>query len=247
MTKTLIAAAIATVFVSSNVEATPHNPLLKHPIAQKAGPPLHAIAPSGSLVLLYDQFPTATTQGVFVDDSTSASDSYDSEGADDFVVPAGGWTVQQFNFQGFAINDATMTPLNDWPATSNVIVFPDNAGAPAAAPECSYPGVADSYNATTGVVTVTLPTSCVLAAGKHWVWLQAVANFPVNSEEFHWIGSKPVANSGGVWANPQNKLGTGCTAFTAVGTCFAGADPDFAFQVLGNITTPVRLQDFGVD
>jgi hypothetical protein len=247
MTKTMIAAAIAAVFSSTAVDATPQNPRLKHALAQRTGAPVHTVTPSGVATVLYNQFGGATTQGIFVDDSTSSSDSYDSEGADDFVVPAGGWTVQGFNFQGFAVNDQTVVVLNDWPTTSNVFVYPDNAGKPAAAPECSYPGVADSYNTTTTVITVTLPTACVLAAGKHWVGLQAVANFNLNFEEFHWIGSAPVATSGGVWENIPNALNTGCTTFTAVPTCFAGADPDFAFQVLGNPTTPVTLQDFSVD
>ena len=252
MTKTLIAASIAAVFSSTAVDAATHNPHLKHALAQKIGAPVHSVSPSGSATVLYDQFGGATAQGVFVDDSTSSSDSYDSEGADDFVVPAGGWSVQQFTFQGFAIDDANQVALNDWPATSNVFVYPDNAGTPAVAPECSYPGVADSYNTTTTVITVSLPTTCNLAAGKHWVGLQAVANFNVDFEEFHWIGSAPVANSGGVWRNIPDALGTGCTTFTAVPTCFPAtanfpaADPDFAFQVLG-VVTPVRLQDFSVD
>ena len=244
MTKTLIAAAVTAVFGSTAVDAATHNPSLRHVFAQRAGSPFHGIVPSGVGVVLYDQFVNATTNAVFVDDSTSSSDSYDSEGADDFIVPAGGWTVQQFNFQGFASNGAV---VNAWSTTSNVFVYPDNAGTPATAPECTYNGVADTYNSTTTVISVNLPTPCVLAAGKHWVGLQAVANFTVDGLSYFWAGSSPVANSGAVWRNPGNATGFGCTTFTAVGNCSAGADPDFAFQVLGNITTPVRLQEFSVD
>jgi hypothetical protein len=243
MTKTLIAASIAAVFSSTAVDAATHSPRLKHFFAQRTGSPVHGIAPSGVTLLLYDQFVNATTNAVFVDDSTSSSDSYDSEGADDFIVPAGGWTVQQFKFQGFAFNGAVN---NAWPTTSNVFVYPDNAGSPAAAPECSYPLVADSYNSTTTVVTVNLPTACVLAAGKHWVGLQAVANFNVDGQSYFWTGSSPVANSGAVWRNPGDGTAFGCLTFTAVGSCSTGADPDFAFQVLG-VLTPVTLQEFGVD
>jgi len=241
MTKTLIAASIAAVFSSTAVDAATHNPRLKHSFAQRAGNPVHAITPSGSAVVLYDQFVNATTNGSVVNDSTSSSDSYDSEGADDFVVPAGGWTVQQFNFLGFASGGTAA-----WPATSNVFVYPDNAGAPAAAPECSYPGVADTYTAATNLITVSLPTGCVLAAGKHWVGLQAVANYPVEGLLYYWAGSAPVANSGAVWENPGDAYSTGCTSFAALTGCITGADPDLAFQVLG-VVTPVRLQDFSVD
>jgi hypothetical protein len=242
MTKTMIAAAIAAVFSSTAVDAATHSPRLKQTMAQRAGSPVHAIAPSGTVTtLLYDQFVNATTNGIVVNDSTSSSDSFDSEAADDFVVPAGGWTVQQFNFQGFT-NSA-----NVWSATSNVFVFPDNAGTPAAAPQCSYPGVANSYNATTAVISVTLPTACVLAAGKHWVSLQAVANFIADGNVYFAAGSSPVANSGGVWENPGDAYATGCSSFAAIPSCITGADPDLAFQVLGSATTPVTLQDFGVD
>jgi len=230
-TKMMTAAVLAAFSIGSANAA--HRP---HLAAQQVKPDLvasHAAIPTGTLDTLYDQFATATTNGVVSDDSSSGSDSYDAEAADDFVVPADGWTVQQVNFMGFAA--AGSTPVNNWTETSNVYIYADDSGAPGAA-VCSYPAAANTYDSTTAVISVPLPTPCPLTAGTYWVGIQAVNIWADTQQQHYVLSSTPQANSMAVWQNPGGAFGTDCSSFMPLTQCGEFDDPDLAFQILGTQT-----------
>ena len=84
--------------------------------------------PTQPNVVLYDQInnPAPTPGGVTSQDFEAAFDTFDSQAADDFVVPAPGWTVTDVDVAGVYANGAG-------PAASfHVYFYADAAGLPGA-------------------------------------------------------------------------------------------------------------------
>lgn len=218
---TLASGIAAAVFAMSTAGASVLNDSYSGAVVQPNFP-----APAGGSVVLYDQTGSAAGNGAPIQNFEAAFDAYDSEGADDFVVPAAGWTITQFN-----LVSTVGTPLA---TTAAVSVYPDAGGVPAAAPTCSY--AAAPANVAAGSTTITLPTSCVVGAGTYWVAVEADVNFGSNGQIF-WSNSTAQLNSAAVWRNPGDGFGSGCTTFTAMTTCGVGGgtNPDFLFQVVGTV------------
>jgi hypothetical protein len=153
------------------------------------------------------------------------SQSMDSQGADDFTVPADtSWTIDGVNAFGL---DAYGTPMN----FVYVTFYADAGGTPGAV-ECAYSGLASGDDGF-GDFTIVLPTACVLGSGTHWVSVQAdqEANTIVT-----WFWSmvdqlEPIGNNA-VWQNPANGFGSGCTSWTDVHDCGSWYY-DFEFELTG--------------
>lgn len=221
----LVAAVLAALSIGSADAAQ-----YRHQPARQIAPftPTHAAMPSGMLDTLYDQFPNATTNGAVADDSASSSDSYDAEAADDFVVPEGGWSVEQVNFMGFASDGSA---VNNWTETSNITIYADDNGTPGEV-VCSYPGAATDYDADNAIAGVVLPTPCALDAGTYWIGFQAVNDYFATSQQHYVTTATPQTSEMAVWRNPGDAFGSGCTAFTPFSDC-GFTEPDIAFQILG--------------
>ena len=185
-----------------------------------------APAPNNPAAVLYDQNNNASGNGAPDQDFEAAFDTYDSEGADDFVVPVGRvWTVQtvvQASTTGVAANQ------------TGDIVFYANSGS-------NFPGSAVcTKNGETSVVTAGSTTTnlsgggCVLPAGTYWVGIQINQSFGSFGQHF-WSNRSVQSNSGGAWRNPGNGFATGCTSFGRQTTCGVGGgvSPDFLFRLEG--------------
>ncbi|SFM96446.1 hypothetical protein [Dokdonella immobilis] len=181
-------------------------------------------APNGAAIVLYDQTDSASGNGAPAQNFEASYDAYDSEGADDFVVPASGWTVTQVN-----LVTTITTPLT---TTAAVNIYPDAGGVPGGTATCSYPSAA--ADVTAGGTTITLPTSCALGAGTYWVAATVDVDFASNGQLF-WSNRTIQSNSPAVWRNPGDGFASGCTTFTAMTTCGVGGgtNPDFLFQIVG--------------
>ncbi len=185
-------------------------------------------APRGAPVALYSQLDNVSGNGVPDQNFEASFDAYDSEAADDFVVPPGTvWLVEQVRTVG-----TTGTP-----GGSTVQVnFHTNTGAlpGAIVPGCSYTGIAPTD--TLGSFTINLPTACTLAAGTYWVAIQTTQNFASFGQHF-WSNRTTQSNSQSVWRNPGNGFATSCLDWTAQTTCGVGggASPDLLFEILGAI------------
>ncbi|HOX72255.1 MAG: hypothetical protein WAS23_07870 [Dokdonella sp.] len=219
--KSLLATSVAVaVMAVSSVNAAPFQ-------ASNTGPAVQPsfATPNGSTVL-YDQTDSAAGNGAPVQNFEASFDAYDSEGADDFVVPAGGWTVSSFNFV-----TTVGTPVT---TTAALNVYADAAGLPGGAPVCSAAAAVADVTATG--TTVTLPAPCVLGAGTYWVALTVDVNFGTNGQIF-WSNRSVQTNSPGVFRNPGDGFASGCTDWAAMTTCGVGggASPDFLFQVVGAV------------
>lgn len=222
--KSLLASGIATaIFAVSGVSAA----TLQSSHAGSAASPTFNI-PFGTTVL-YDQTNNPSANGAPVQNFSSSYDAYDSEAADDFVVPAGGWTISSFNMV-----TTVGSPLT---TTASVNIYPDVAGLPGGAPACSY--AAAPANVTTAGTTITLPTTCSLGAGNFWFAVSVDVDFGVAGQIF-WSTRNTQSNSIGVWRNPGDGFASGCTNWAPLASCggatpVGGGFPDYLFQVVGAV------------
>lgn len=157
--------------------------------------------PAGSTIL-FDQTANQSTNGTTAQNFSSSYDAYDNEAADDFAVPASGWTVT-------SVNMITSTSTGFTGATTaSVSFYPDAAGLPGSAPACSYAAAPATVGATS--TSITLPTTCVLAAGTYWVAI-SVALDVGNGGQIFWTNDTVGALSDAVFRNPADGFATGCT------------------------------------
>ena len=187
---------------------------------------------------LYSQLDNASGNGGPDQNFEAIYDAYDSDAADDFVIPAGpdNWSITQ------VVTTGTFTGA-DSPVTVNISFYPDAGGVPGAAAACSYSAVTPNSIAG-GSYFITLPTPCVLGPGSYWLGLQTNLDFGVGGQHF-WSTRSVQSNSLAVWRNPGDGFGTGCTSFTPFASCgtppVGGGFPDLLFQLNGNLVAAPAL------
>ena len=134
---------------------------------------------------------------------------FNSDLADDFVVPAGQtWNVQSIDADGvyFAF---------DGPANSfNVFFYADNAGLPGAQ---VYSAMNQPFSVAGSTFTVALPSEAVLTEGTYWVEIQANMTFLPNGA-WLWRDRTVQSNQGAAWQNPGGGFGV-CPTWTLKTTC----------------------------
>ena len=239
LNKTLLCAGVCLAFAVAGTHESQAALLKSAPSSQSA---VAAQTPAGATVL-YTQT-GAGTNGAPNQNFSAAYDSYDSELADDFIVPAAGWGVNSVNFPITGSADADITV-----ATWNITFYSDSAGIPGAAdPGCTYtaqPGT--GATAAGGTITVDLPTQCDLTAGTHWFSAQSNLDYAVGGQSYWSNFAAPAIGAPAMFRNPGDGFGVGCTTFTSVVTCgVGGGEPNLIFQLLGR-TLPVSLQSYQVD
>lgn len=204
--------------------------------------PLRPPAPNGSTVVLYDQIANAAPNGALVAQYSSSSGApYDSEGADDFVVPAAGWRITSVQFGAFA----AASTKGAYPTVANVRIYTNGGAAPSGTTACSYSAAAVAYDTTNQIATVALPGVCELAAGTYWISYQPMYDFAVSGGDFFWNLAAPQAGAVGQWRNPGDGFASGCTDWSATTSCDF-TQPDYAFRLSG-VVLPVSLQSFSID
>lgn len=240
LNKTLLCTGVCLAF--SAIGATDSNAAIS-----KTAPSVQAATaapvPSGAAILFTQT--GAAVNGVPAQNFETLYDAYDSEAADDFTVPAGGWAVSSVNF---AITGSA-APSNPATATWNITFYSDSAGAPGAADAgCTYTALAATgVTATGGTAVVALPTQCTLTAGVHWFSAQSNLDATTDGQTFWRNFAAPAVGASAVFRNPNDGFGTGCTTFMPIATCaVGGSNPNLIFQLLGQ-TTPVTLQSYKVD
>ena len=192
--------------------------------------PYHA--PQGGVLL--DQTGQFSGQGWTSQDFEAAFNAYDNQGADDFVVPAPGWSINEVVAPGF--NQGIPVPA------MNIQFFSNGAGIPGAV-ICNYANI-PTIDDGLGNTNTVLPAPCVLPAGTHWVSVQARMDFGTSGQWF-WGGSLSANGAPGKWQNPGGGFGTPCTTWGDLSSCIAG-DNEWAWQLMG-VVVPVELQGFSVE
>ncbi|MCC6504935.1 MAG: hypothetical protein IT475_05760 [Aquimonas sp.] len=223
---------IVAALVGSLVIATPASAATLQRSAPEATQTAIIPAPTGAAVVLYDQTNNPAANGAPDQDFETSFDSYDAEGADDFVVTDNsGWTITQVNTVG-----TTGTPGGasvDLTIYSDDVVPVEGFNVPGT-PVCTYSGIIPTD--TAGSFQIGLPTACVVGPGTYWVAIQTNQAFASNGQHF-WSNRSTQSNSPAVWRNPGDGFGSGCTNWTPMLTCatIGGNQPDFLFQIVGTV------------
>ena len=193
--------------------------------ALAVGGPTPTPTPGSILYDQYDNFATEEPVNIPSQDAETALDFFDSQVADDFIVPAGQtWEVTEVDVLGEY--DST------GPAASFHVFFYANGASDlpgmlvASRLENSYTGSNDF------VITLTEPVT--LSEGHYWVSVQARQDI-INSG--FWLSHNRTvqANSGAAWQNPGNGFGTGCVVWVRKTACaqLGQTAPDQAFRLIG--------------
>jgi hypothetical protein len=183
--------------------------------------------------ILYDQTSNAATTAIISQNFEAANDGFDSQVADDFVVPTGPvWTIQRVNVSGIYFN-------GPGPAASVNVTFYSNSGTlpGAALPGGTYTNL--PMTDTAGNFSIPLPSNLALTSGTYWVSVQANMDFN-SGGEWGWVDRTGQSLSAAAWQNPGGSFGFGCLIWGARGaTCgIDPATPDQIFQIVGCLGAP---------
>ncbi len=157
----------------------------------------------------------------------AAYDVYDAEGADDFVVTwADGWNIEQV---GAIAGYWGATPGG--PAASiNLALYSDGSGLPGSA-ICTYMNNPYTDDGAGNFLMDFSGSPCYLPAGTYWVSLQGNLDFAVGGQ-FGWGTETVQTGAEGVWQNPGDGFGNGCTSWTPRSGC-GYLELDYSFLLNG--------------
>ena len=195
-------------------------------------------APTAPDAILYDQMSGAVgaAGAVMSQDFETARDIYDTLAADDFVVPASGWSITSVEVDGQYSEQG--------PAASfHVYFYADNSGQPGALLAAR---LAQPYTGSAGDAAISLTTPVVLPAGTYWISVQARQDEIPNGWWF-WGNRTLLTNNSAVWKNSGNGWGTGCTDWGDKLACLPGLrGPDQRFRLNGSANSPTGCAADGV-
>lgn len=225
----LAATALVALTAGSAMAAASHPTLA---VKSTIAPPAH-LPPA----TLYSQ---NSNYGYGIDSQNFTSNSfgthYNSAAADDFVVPANqAWVVKTFDAAGQYFNGSG-------PASSEVVTFYKS--------KKGLPGAILGKGADTWTLNCTDSGgsfSCSIPGPKgkglklkggtsgkdYWVSIVANCSFVGGCGEWGWVQNNTDHNNPGVWENPGNGFGTGCTTWTPTNTCIGLGTDDYAFDLQG--------------
>jgi len=181
-----------------------------------------------------------------------AYDSLDSQGADDFQVPADKfWQVSTVTVHGLYTGDSG-TPY----VQSMLIQIYSNSGSnlPALLLYSTTIAAGQISGLESGTFVMNLPSAVTLGPGRHWLSVQA--NKQVDGEsgyQWHWRERAVQSFSPSAWRNPGDGYATGCTTFQSrLSECDhpgLSTNPDLLFKlegatvdITGQIFFPILLR-----
>ena len=209
----IIALATASAMPAASMAAS-HGP--------KAGP---VIRHSPGTRVLYNQNSNSSFAYVNSQNYTSGVTANNDQSADDFIVPSGKtWKVTEVDVTGCC---AYTTSISE-----NVYFYKDNNGAPGKlVKHGSFTDLSGTGNPS---FAISLGKGVKLKAGHYWVSVVVNCNSK-NGCGWGWGVRTTINNDAALWQNPGNGHGTGCTAWTALETCFGNAYAgDLMFELQGN-------------
>jgi hypothetical protein len=173
----------------------------------------------------YDNFATVEPVNIPSQDAETPLDFFDSQAADDFIVPAGQiWQVTEVDVLGEYDSAG--------PATSFHVFFYENGAG-------DLPGtlvasrVENPYTGSNDFV-ITLPEPVTLPEGHYWVSVQARQDI---TQVGFWLWHNRIiqSNVGAAWQNPGNGFGTGCVVWVRKVACASLGEtaPDQVFRLIG--------------
>lgn len=180
--------------------------------------------------VLYDQSDNDNGQGIVAQNFESSFDAYDTEGADDFKVPAGKiWKITEVYVDGTYFDGAGSA------RSFNVAFYSMKKGAidklVAACPNAGY-----TFDTHFDNGSEYIECKAKLKAGRYIVAVQANEDFAVGGE-WGWLTDNSVRNRPSLWRNPNDGFATGCTDFAPTLVCIpnGGEGGDYAFALYGRV------------
>jgi len=167
-------------------------------------------------------------------DFEAPNDQYDCEGADDFIVPTGGWTISSIDAYGSGAASISLV---------NVFFYQDNSGSPAATSFESFMSVT-ATNDGTGILSFDLPSAVSLTPGHYWFSVQDASPYDPNGQ-WYWARTNSVYNTLANWRNPGDGFGTGATTWTPVDTALSGTS-DFAFVLYSADAATIPISNMAI-
>lgn len=153
-----------------------------------------------------------------------ANAAFDSEAADDFVVPPGGWNINSVTAFGVQFNGTGGAHTN-----VDVHFYNDQSGAPMNTPFLSFTDLVPSSQDNAGVFTIDFPSTVSLTSGTYWIAVVVDEDF-VPWGQWAWSTITAITGSPFYWRNPGDGFASGCTAWTASTACAVITTPgDKAF------------------
>lgn len=189
-----------------------------------------AASPAAPRAVLYDQMNGNSGIGSSSQDFEAANDSFDSEIADDFVVPDGEmWSIEGVDVIGQYEDESG-------PADSfNVYFYANSADDLPGTLVESRPASAYTNGASPSIV---LASPVVLGYGRYWVSVQARMDFTPTGQ-WYWNDRLTTANSPSAFRNPGGDLSV-CTEWDIKVTCVPAGGPDMVFGLNGTIDSAPR-------
>ncbi|MEO8276240.1 MAG: choice-of-anchor R domain-containing protein [Thermoanaerobaculia bacterium] len=185
-------------------------------------------------LVLYDQMDSSAGISVPSQDYEAALDIFDNQAADDFVVPAAGWTITGVDVDGEYGGTG--------PAASfHVFFYADSGGLPGT---LAASRTAQSFTGTAGDASIALIPPVVLSPGTYWVSVQARQD-SIPHGDWIWDTRAVQSNSLAAWQNPGGGYGPGCQTWGVMATCVPSANaPDLLFRLTGAPGNAIFVDNF---
>jgi hypothetical protein len=185
------------------------------------------VADADALATLYNQNNLDQGIGIVSQNFETANDIYDSQAADDFVVPHGQvWIIKTVIVTGVYFNGSG-------PAASENVTFYKDGGVTPGTVVASVTKVGTDAG---GSFTIKVG-QVALTQGHYWVSVQANMDFSVGGE-WGWETRTTQRRYAAQWQNPGDGFATGCTGYGVMTSCIpSGEGPDLMFKLKGTITT----------
>ena len=185
--------------------------------------------PELPLAVLHDQYDNATTEEpveIISQDAETAFDFFDSQAADDFIVPAGEtWEISEVDVLGRYDGPG--------PAESFHVFFYDNGAG-------NLPGnliesrLGNPYTGDSDFV-ITLTSPVILSEGHYWISVQSRQDIQTNGF-WLWHNRDVQSHVSAAWQNPGGGFPTGnCLIWFRKVACLnlGQAAPDQVFRLVG--------------
>jgi hypothetical protein len=180
-------------------------------------------------VVLYDQHGTDSGIGIVSQNFESSFDAYDSQAADDFVVPGGEkWRVREVDVTGVYFNGSG--PARD----ETVTFYKDDHGHPGKVISSDTEAGTDNFGSFS--IVLSKEGSPKLKGGSgdgKTYWVSVVANLDFFAGgEWGWENQIEVIHNPAQWQNPGGGFGV-CSSWDDENVCIPDGQGDHMFTLRG--------------
>ncbi len=163
-------------------------------------------------------------------DFEAAYDIYDSQGAEDFIVPSGvTWYLDSIVIPGTYSATATTT------CGIQFSIHNDNSGEPGSTVLFGDTVNSDLDGNGDGDITYVFSTPLAISSGHYWIVANGRKNFASGGGQWYWVRDVNSTGYPALWKNPGNGFGSGCTSWVPMYSCTALgiADSGWAISMYG--------------